>query len=173
MCHVMVIPFQTQYLWWRHQMEIFSALLAFVRGIHRSPVNSPHKGQWRGAFMFSLIRAWINGWVNNGEAGDFRRHRAHYDVIVVYDKMCTHCYALFCADCIINLAIIEPVSHWVALLAMGQSGACSSARKTALRNVGKINGYLHTNNIQHSANCTLNSWCVLYVFSQSESTVHN
>ena len=54
----------------------------FVRGIHRSPVNSPHKGQWRGALMFSLIYAWINGWVNNREAGDLRRHRAHYDVIV-------------------------------------------------------------------------------------------
>ena len=51
-----------------------------MRGIHRSPVNSPHKGQWRGALMFSLICAWINGWVNNHEAGDLRRHRAHYDV---------------------------------------------------------------------------------------------
>ena len=30
---------------WRHQMETFSALLANVWGIHRSP----HKGQWRGA----------------------------------------------------------------------------------------------------------------------------
>ena len=46
-------------------------------------VNSPHKGQWRGALMFSLICAWINVWVNNGEAGDLRRHRAHYDVIVM------------------------------------------------------------------------------------------
>ena len=55
----------------------------FVRGIHRSLVNSPHKGQWRGAFMFSLICASINGWVNNGEAGDLRRHRAHYDGIVM------------------------------------------------------------------------------------------
>ena len=44
-----------------------------VWGIHRSPLNSPHKGQWRGALMFSLICAWINGWVNNGEAGDLRR----------------------------------------------------------------------------------------------------
>ena len=43
--------------WWRHQMETFSALLAFVRGIHQSPVNSPHNGQWRGALIFSLIRA--------------------------------------------------------------------------------------------------------------------
>ena len=49
----------------------------FVRGIHRSLVNSPHKGQWRGALMFSSICACINGWVNNGEAGDLRRHRAH------------------------------------------------------------------------------------------------
>ena len=55
----------------------------FVRGIHRSPVNFPHKGQWRGALMFSLICVWINGWVNNREAGDLRRYRAHYDVIVI------------------------------------------------------------------------------------------
>ena len=55
----------------------------FVRGIHRSPVNSPRKGQWRGALMFTLICARINGWVNNREAGDLRRYRAHYDVIVM------------------------------------------------------------------------------------------
>ena len=54
-----------------------------VRGIPRSPVNSPHKGQWRGALMFSLICACINGWVNNRKAGDVRRHRIHYDVIVI------------------------------------------------------------------------------------------
>ena len=51
---------------WKH----FPRYWPFVRGIHRSPVNSPHKGQWRGALMFSLICAWINGWVNNREAGD-------------------------------------------------------------------------------------------------------
>ena len=55
----------------------------FVRGIPRSPVNSPHKGQWRGALMFSLNFAWINGWANNREAGDLRRHRTYYDVIVM------------------------------------------------------------------------------------------
>ena len=68
---------------WRHQMETFSAFLAFVREIHRWPVNFPHKGQWRGALMFSLICAWINDWMNNREAGDLRRHCAHYDVIVM------------------------------------------------------------------------------------------
>ena len=54
-----------------------------MRGIHRSPVNSPHKGQWRGALMFSLICVWINDWVNNRETGNLRRYRAHYDVIVM------------------------------------------------------------------------------------------
>ena len=57
------------YTWWRHQMETFSASLAICAGIRRSPVNSPHRGQWRGAVMFSLICVWINGWVNNREAG--------------------------------------------------------------------------------------------------------
>ena len=69
--------------WWRHQMETFSALLAFCAGNSPVPVNSPHKGQWRGALMFSLICVWINGWVNNREAGDWRRHRGHYDVNIM------------------------------------------------------------------------------------------
>ena len=47
----------------------------FLRGIHQSPVNSPHKGQWRGALMIYLICARIKGWVNNGKAGVLRRHR--------------------------------------------------------------------------------------------------
>ena len=65
---------------WKHFLRYWP----FVRGIHRSSVNSPHKGQWRGALMFSLICVWINGWVNNREAGDLRRYRAHYDVTVMY-----------------------------------------------------------------------------------------
>ena len=63
--------------------NIFPPYWPFVRGIHRPPVNSPQKGQWRGALMFPLICAWINGWVNNREAGDLRRHRAHYDITVM------------------------------------------------------------------------------------------
>ena len=64
---------------WKH----FPRYSPFVRGIHRSPMNSPHKGQWRGASTFSLICAWINDWVNNREAGDLRRDRAHYGVTVM------------------------------------------------------------------------------------------
>ena len=63
----------------------------FVRGIHRSPVNSSHKGQWRGALMLSLLCVWINSWVNNREAGDLRRFRAHYDVTVMKKKSRKYC----------------------------------------------------------------------------------
>ena len=64
-------------------MEQFSALLAICAGNSPVPVNSPHKGQWRGALMLSLIYAWLNDGVNNRKAGDLRRHHGHYDVIVM------------------------------------------------------------------------------------------
>ena len=70
------------------KMETFSALLALCAGNSPVPVNSPHKGQWRGALMFSLIYAWINHWVNNREAGDLRRYRGHYDVTVMICGAC-------------------------------------------------------------------------------------
>ena len=75
-------------LYWPHDDVIkwkhFPRYWPFVQGIHRSPVNSPHKGQWRGALMFTLICARISGWVNNREAGDLRPNRAHYGVIVMW-----------------------------------------------------------------------------------------
>ena len=64
---------------WKHFLRYWPC----VRGIHRSTVNSPHKGQWRGALMFSLICVWINGWINNRGAGDLSRYLAHYDVTVM------------------------------------------------------------------------------------------
>ena len=63
--------------------KLFPRYWPFVRGIRRLPVNSPHKGQWRGALKFSLISAWKNGWVNNRDVGDLRHYRAHYDVTVM------------------------------------------------------------------------------------------
>ena len=72
-------PYHDDVIKWKH----FPHYWPFVRGIHRPPVNFPHKGQWRGVLMLSLICVWINGWVNNGEAGDLRRYCAHYDVSVM------------------------------------------------------------------------------------------
>ena len=62
-------------------METFSVLLAICAENSPAPGEFPHKGQWRGASMFSVICIWINGWVNNRGPGDLRRYRAHYDVI--------------------------------------------------------------------------------------------
>ena len=52
--HVNIIYAMTLYdevIKWKY----FSRYWPFVRGIHRSPVKSPHKGQWRWALVFSLI----------------------------------------------------------------------------------------------------------------------
>ena len=76
--HIMTSLRHDDVIKWKH----FPRYWPFVRGIHRSPVNSPHKGHWRGALMFSSIGTWINDWANSREAGDLRRHRAHCDVIV-------------------------------------------------------------------------------------------
>ena len=72
--------------WWRYQIEAFPLYWPFVRGIHRSPVDPPHKGHWRGSLMFSLISAGTNGWANTRDAGGLRRHRAHCDVTLTYMK---------------------------------------------------------------------------------------
>ena len=67
---------------WKH----FPLYRPFVQGIHLSPVNCLHKGQWRRALMFSLNSVWINSWINNRGAGDLRRHCTNYDVIVMPRK---------------------------------------------------------------------------------------
>ena len=78
----------------------------FVRGIHRSPMKSPHKGQWRGALMFSLIYAWTNGWVNNRDAGDWIRHRAHHDVTVMCTSQHTFYTLRVYVFCVSNIILI-------------------------------------------------------------------
>ena len=98
---------------WKH----FPRYWPFVRAIHRSPVNSPRKGQWLEALIFSfksffLSTPEINGSVNNRKAGDLRRHRAHYHVTVMQrdpcdiekyilsQRMCSRFCCVFC--CCIN-----------------------------------------------------------------------
>ena len=63
--------------------KTFPCYWPFLWGIHWWLVNSPHKGQWRRAFIFSLICTWMNSWVNNREAGDLRYQYAHYDITVM------------------------------------------------------------------------------------------
>ena len=94
---------------WKH----FPRNWPFVRKIHRSPVNFPHKGQWRGALMFSLIYVWINDWANNREAGDLRRQHGHYDVIVMV--WCVH---LWVASVLTHLGVIVCTSFNEILIKM-------------------------------------------------------
>ena len=82
--HWKLLPVHDDIIKWKH-FSRYWRYWPFAWGIHRSPVNSPHKGQWRWASMFSLICVWINVWVNNREAGDLRRYRAHCDVTVMQE----------------------------------------------------------------------------------------
>ena len=56
-------------------------------------------GEFTGALMFSSTCAWMNGWVNNREASDLRRHGAHYDVTIMVmiflQSPCTGCTTVY------------------------------------------------------------------------------
>ena len=80
--------------WWRHHMKTFSALLAICAG--NSPVTVEFLAQSLGpvtrSFEGFFYLRMNNDWENNDEAGDLRRHRAHYDVTVMMFSMSSHRY---------------------------------------------------------------------------------
>ena len=119
--HLQYLVYHDDVIKWKH----FPRHWPFEWGIHRSPVNSPHKGQWRGAFMFSFICAWINRGLNNREAGDLRHYRAHYDVIAmplsVFQLLYLHCMicyiCMFCSyvfyrKCLYRRGVTKGPLHW-------------------------------------------------------------
>ena len=69
--------------WWCHPMESCSASLALRAG--NSPVTGEFPTQSPVTRSFDVLfdLRLNNGWVNNRDAGDLRRHRAHYDVTVM------------------------------------------------------------------------------------------
>ena len=96
-CHPMIyhrITTDARHTWCRHQMETFSAWLVICAG--NSPVTGEFPAQRPVTRSFGVlsIYVWINGWVNNREAGDLRRHRAHYDVIVMKSTFYNPVYIL-------------------------------------------------------------------------------
>ena len=68
-------------------MGTFSMLLVFCAGNSSVTGEFPHKGQWRGTLVFSLVCTWTNGCVNTCRAGDLRRHCTHYDVTVMLQRL--------------------------------------------------------------------------------------
>ena len=96
-------------LWWRHQMKTFIPLYwPFVRGIHRWPLDSPQKGQWRGAFIFSLMYAWTNGLANTRDADGLRRYRARWDVTL---KPCFYTYTFDFVYLLILVWVLQTHTH--------------------------------------------------------------
>ena len=84
--------------WWRHQMETFSALLVLCA--ENSPVTGEFPTQRPVTRSFDVFfdLCLINGWVNNRETGDLRRHRAHYDVTVMMKLLTKSCQARWRKD---------------------------------------------------------------------------
>ena len=103
------ISYHDDVIKWKH----FPRNWPFVWGIHRSPVNSPHKGQWRGALMFPLICVWIHGWENNREAGDLRRIRPHYDVTVMLFPVRSWNTSIHCVPRHVLIKEMIRSSHWL------------------------------------------------------------
>ena len=68
---------------WKH----FPRYWPLVRGIHRSPVNSPHKGQWRGAlnFLWSAPEKRLSKQSRGWWFGTLSRYLwRHYNVIELF-----------------------------------------------------------------------------------------
>ena len=89
--------------------RMFSNVKLFIRGTFGAfcPLRPTiHKGQWRWAFMFSLIWTWTNSWVNNRDARDLRRFRAHYDVTVMFQQHCSDVIMSAMASQITSVSIV-------------------------------------------------------------------
>ena len=99
---------------WKHFLRYWPN----VWGIHRSPVNSLHKGQWRGALVFYLIYAWTNGWVNNWHTSNLRCHHTHYDVTIICIKLNSHQPQKNTpsANCEVILSLLWEFLYWLHIL---------------------------------------------------------
>ena len=119
-------PLHDDVIKWKH----FPRYWPFVREIHRSPVNSSHKGQWRGALMFSLIcalnkrlskQSW--GWWFQSPSRSLWRHGdalihfpSHFKFEIVLPNLVT--------TSLQNFARATPAQHACLALNMWQSVQC-------------------------------------------------
>ena len=73
-------------VWWRHQMETVSTLLALCAG--NSPVTGEFASQKPVTRSFDVFfdLCLKNGWANNPYIGDLRCHWTHYDVTVMGNR---------------------------------------------------------------------------------------
>ena len=103
---------------WCPQMETFSALLAFCT--ENAPVTSEFPTQRTVTQSFDVFfdlrqnQQSVNSWANNGDAGDFRRYRAHYDVPVMSREIRKACnvflISLLLGNCIMRATFLNSTS---------------------------------------------------------------
>ena len=138
---------------WKH----FPRNWPCVWGIHRSPVISPHKGLWLRAFICSLICARINGWVNNREAGDLRRHRAHYDVTVIKSYISVWLLTCRCEERV-NKNFIKHLKHTASVDHKRLKVKCLTCFCQREADGNRIRGYFQS--LEHLAQAlgTHNRW---------------
>ena len=108
------------------------------RGIHRSPVNSPHKGQWRRALMFSLIYAWTNDWINSWHTEDLRCHHTHCDVIVMFLSVGSLMHILNVISLIIDNVIMTAITKGPVTLPKIRVNAWITHKFRVLRDTSAI-----------------------------------
>ena len=67
-------------------MKTFTALLVLCEG--KPPVigGFPTQRPVTWSFYVFYICTWTNGWANNRDASDLRRHGTHYDITVMFDS---------------------------------------------------------------------------------------
>ena len=135
--------------WWRHQMKIFSALLALCVGNHRSPVNSPHIGQWRRALMFSFMCTWTNGWVNKRDAGYLIHHRAYYDVTLMWLEIISESRKIDFSSCTFHICTSHCTTE-IVLTAMKNMGI---GKKIRINTPSAIPVRLHAIRTCHKCVC--------------------
>ena len=104
---------------WKH----FPRYWPFVRGIHRSPVNSPQKIS--DAELWCFLWSVKNGWINNREADDLRRHRAHYDVIVMIASLANNSWNRKDISFCIMISSVFAISTTVILFSSSEKAIIS------------------------------------------------
>ena len=122
-----------------------------MQGIHLSPVDSPHKGQWCGAFVFSLICTLTNGWINNQDPGDLRLHHTYYDISVmkfigppIRSRCFTaslHLFPCFSIKTVFLGRRIITIKIWWSLSSMGKD--CNCHHHIRVWYMTKIQIYFH------------------------------
>ena len=89
-----------RYVTWIRFMKYFPRHSPLCEGNPRITDDSPHKGQWCVAMMFSLMCVWTKVCANSRDAGDFRSQGTHCDVIVMWNAINPGPYLIDHADCV-------------------------------------------------------------------------